>query len=368
MALTPSRVIRGHIEPESAYHRAEIETGGHPPVRLNWNESPFGLSPKAQAAYDAFHTGNVYPAIEQAELRLAIARYLGVDADRLIVGAGLDDVINTLAMTVIDPGTEVIINEPTFGVYRSLFELHGAVVTDIPLGDSPDYALPVDGIIDHASERTRLIIVCNPNNPTGTLFDQEDIVRIIESVDCLVAIDEAYAEFSGVSHTELADRYDNVITLRTMSKFAGLAGFRVGYGVFPDALMPWFRRAAPAFFNISAPAAAVATASLDDLDHLRANADRIVSERDRLAAALNALDGVTVIPSATNFLLVALPGPDAMPFVSALAQEGLLVRGYDDPGLRHTIRISIGLPEHHDQLVAVLERKIASHKEGIVAS
>ena len=100
MPLTPSRVIRRHIEPEGAYHRDEPDTGGKEPVRLNWNESPFGLSPKAQAAFDAFRTGNTYPEIDQAPLRAAFGRYLDVDPDRIIVGAGLDDVINTLAMTI----------------------------------------------------------------------------------------------------------------------------------------------------------------------------------------------------------------------------------------------------------------------------
>ena len=364
MAFSPDRVIRTHIQPEGAYHRSEPDTGAHDPVRLDWNESPFGLSPKAQRAYDTFRTGNTYPAIDQAPLREAVAGYLDVPADRVIVGAGLDDVINTLAMTIIDPGSEVIISEPTFGVYRSLFELHNATVTNIPLGSPPEFALPVDAIIDHVSERTRLVIICNPNNPTGTLFSRDDIVRIIESVDCLVAIDEAYAEFSGEDHTDLALAYENVITLRTMSKFAGLAGFRVGYGVFPQELMPWFRRSSPAFFNVSAPAAEVAIASLRDLDHLRGNAERIFAERERLSSALGALDGVTVYPSATNFLLVALPVDDASRYVDALAAEGLLVRGYNDPDLRHCVRISIGLPEHHDRLIAIIDNELARERKG----
>ena len=368
MAFSPDRVVRRHISPEGAYHRSDPDTGGMPPVRLDWNESPFGLSPKAQAAYDSFRSGNIYPAIDQAPLREAIGRYLDMPADRIVVGAGLDDVINTIAMTVIDPGSEVIISEPTFGVYRSLFELHGATVTDVPLGSPPEFAFPADGIIDSVSDRTRLVIICNPNNPTGTLFPREELVRVIEAVGCLVAIDEAYAEFSGVSHTDLAREYPNVITLRTMSKFAGLAGFRVGYGVVPEALVPWFRRSAPAFYNVSAPAAAVAIASLDDLDHLRGNAARIVGERDRLAEALAAMDGVTVYPSATNFLLVALPLSDATPIVDALAREGLLVRGYGDPALRHCIRISIGLPEHHDRLIATVQRELSRQREDVTAS
>lgn len=129
-------------------------------------------------------------------------------------------------------------------MYRSLFEVHGATMVNVPLGPAPHFALDVDGIIAATTERTKLIIICNPNNPTGTLFSMQDIRRIVQSVDTLVAIDEAYAEFSGRIHLDLANEFPNVVLLRTLSKFAGLAGFRVGYGIFPEALMPWIVRAA----------------------------------------------------------------------------------------------------------------------------
>lgn len=363
MPLSPERVIRRHIEPSDAYERYEPDTGGHEPVRLDWNESPFGLSPRAQATLRAFETGNRYPSIDQAPLRTALGDYLGVDPDRVIAGAGLDDVINTLATTIIEQGDEVIIHEPTFGVYRSLFNLHGATVVNVPLGPTPDFSLSVDGILGAINERTKLVLLCNPNNPTGNLFPRDALIKIIEAASCLVAIDEAYAEFSGTSHTDLALAYDNVITLRTMSKFAGLAGFRVGYGVFPEALMPWYRRAAPAFFNVSTPGAEVAIASLADLDHLQDNAERIIVERERLSALLNEIPGVLAFPSATNFVLVSLPVEDASTVVTSLARHGLLVRHFNHPHLVQCLRISIGLPEHHDRLLNVLRRVLESTPE-----
>jgi len=362
--LSPDRVIRPHIEPSESYDHAEPDTNGHEPVRLDWNESPFGLSPRATGALHTFDTGHRYPAMDQAPLRHALGEYLGVSPDRIIAGAGLDDVINTLAMTIINPGDEVIIHEPTFGVYRSLFSLHGANVVNVPLGPPPDFRLLVDDIIAAVNDRTRLVLICNPNNPTGNLFSREDLVRIIESVSCMVAIDEAYAEFSGASHTELALKYDHVVTLRTLSKFAGLAGFRVGYGVFPTALMPWFRRSAPAFFNISAPSAAVAIASLGDLNHLRVNAERIIVERERLIRLLNEIPGVLAYPSATNFVLVSLPVDDASPIVALLARHGLLVRHFSHPHLVSCIRISIGLPAHHDMLVDTIRHQFESAAQG----
>jgi len=339
-----------HIEPVTGYSRGIAVERTRDAVQLDWNESPFALSPRAQAAYDAFRTGNRYPDIDQSCLTAALASYIGTSPDRVIVGAGLDDVFTTTALTIIEPGDEVIISDPTFGVYRSVFELHGARVVNVPLGPAPDFALPVDGIVGASSGRTKLIIVCNPNNPTGTLFGKAEIESIVARAPCLVAIDEAYAEFSGVSHLDLADRYPNVILFRTMSKFAGLAGYRVGYGIFPPSLLPWVRRAAPAFRNVSAISAAVAIASLDDRDHLMANVRTLIAERERVAAALNAIEGVEVYPSAANFLLVAAPVVDTSETVASLAAQQVFIRRFADPALSllHCVRVSIGSRREND--------------------
>lgn len=333
-------------------------------IRLDWNESPFGLSPKAQAVYDNFRTGNRYPDFSQVRLIQALAGYVGASPDRIIAGAGLDDVFTTTAITLIDPGDEVIISDPTFGVYRSLFGLHGAKIVDVPLSPAPDFALDADGIIAAVTERTKLIIICNPNNPTGTLFDMETIEAIVSGVPCVVAIDEAYAEFSGTTHLELADRYPNVILFRTMSKFAGLAGYRVGYGIFPRALLPWIRRAAPAFFNLSAISTEVAIASLDDLDHLRANVSLLLAERARLQRELNAMPGAQAFDSAANFLLVRLPVDDAAGVHHALARENIFVRHFPDPGygLQQYLRVTIGTPDQNDAFLHHLRTVLARER------
>lgn len=319
-------------------------------VRLDWNESPFPPSPKAQQAVIDLLQSSRYPDFAQGELRNALATYLSAPVERVVAGAGLDDVFNTLAMLVIEPGDEVIISEPTFGVYRSLFSLHGATITDVPLRGAPDFALDPEALIAVVTDRTKLVIICNPNNPTGNLFPLADVEHIVASVPCLVAIDEAYAEFSGTSHRRLADDYPNVVILRTMSKFASLAGYRVGYGLFPAALVPYLPLVMPPFGNISALAAAAAVASLNDLDFLQGNIDAIRHERDRLRAALNDLDGVTAYPSATNFLLVRLPVEDAGPIARELARRGVFVRSYPNPalGLVDCIRLNAGTEEEND--------------------
>lgn len=325
-------------------------------VRLDWNESPFPPSPKAQQAIvDLLHSSR-YPDFAQTELRAALAGYLDAPAARIVAGAGLDDVFNTLAMLIIEPGDEVVISEPTFGVYRSLFSLHGASIRNVPLGGAPEFALDTDAIIAAVTDRTKLVIICNPNNPTGNLFPLEQVEHVVRAAPCLVAIDEAYAEFSGTSHRALADRYANVVILRTMSKFASLAGYRVGYGLFPDGLVPYLSLVMPPFCNISAVAAAAAIASIEDFATLRRNIDAVRRERDRMFKRLNALDGVIAYPSATNFLLIRLPVTDAGPIANELARRGVYIRQYPNPalGLLDCIRVNAGTEEENDIFLSEL--------------
>lgn len=360
----PESMIRTGVEPVTGYRPGASDLTAERTARLDWNESPFGLSPKAQAALASYETGNRYPDYMQAPLREALSNYTGVAVDRIIPGAGLDDVFQTLAMLVINPGDEVIIHDPTFGVYRSLFTLNGASIVNVPLGPAPDFALNVDGIIAAVTERTKLVIVCQPNNPTGNLFPRADVERIITSVPCLVAIDEAYAEFSGTSHLDLADQYDNVIVLRTLSKFAGLAGYRVGYGVFPEWTIPYLNRVAPPFFNISAVSSAVAVASLADLDVLNERLALLLAERAQLAANLEELPGVRVYPSATNFILVDLPVETSEGLLKDLAERRVFVRrfGHPDHGLGHCLRISIGSPEDNRLFLDAITDLLPKHR------
>lgn len=331
-------------------------------VRLDWNESPFPPSPRAQQAIIDLLQSSRYPDFAQTELRTVLAGYLDAPVERVVAGAGLDDVFTTLAMLIIEPDDEVVISEPTFGVYRSLFSLHGATIRNVPLGGAPAFALDPGALIAAVTERTKLVIICNPNNPTGNLFPVDQVERVVASVPCLVAIDEAYAEFSGTSHRHLAERYPNVIILRTMSKFASLAGYRVGYGLFPAALVPYLPLVTPPFCNVSTVAAAAAIASIADLDFLRGNIDMICRERDRMRTTLNDMDGVIAYPSATNFLLVRLPVADAGPIAEELARRGVFVRSYPNAalGLVDCLRVNAGTPEENDIFLTELQDVVAT--------
>lgn len=344
--------VRKQVDPATAY-KIPSRNPGPNAAFMNLNESPYPLSPRAQKALTSFQDGNRYPDYTQQPLREELATYVGFPADQIVTGAGLDDVFQILVTMLIDAGDEIVISDPTFGVYRSLFPLHGAEVVDVPLGPAPDFAFDAQGVIDAVTDRTKLVIICNPNNPTGHLIPVDQVEEVVKNVDCPVAIDEAYAEFSGTDHLYLARENDNAIVLRTLSKFAGLAGLRVGYGIFPASLKEYAQAATPAFANVSGLSAAVAIASLEDLDVLKRNRDEQVAQRQHVIDELNTMPGVTAYPSATNFVLYRLPMEDSTLMLNKLIERDIYVRRYGTPawGLGDCLRVSIALPEENERFL-----------------
>ncbi len=186
----PEALVRPAVREIPSYVPAKIPAGAPTrQIKLDMNESPYGPSPKARAALAAFDHTHRYPDFTQAVLREALGAYVGAPAEQITCGAGLDDVLTNLMVLLLDPGDEVIISEPTFGVYRSLIAVHGGMTVDVPLTGS--FELDADGILDAVTPRTKLIIVCNPNNPTGNTFDPAAVERIVAEAPCLVGIDEA---------------------------------------------------------------------------------------------------------------------------------------------------------------------------------
>jgi histidinol-phosphate aminotransferase len=359
IAFQPEPLLRGVIRAFPSYLPSRPHALPERLIRLDMNESPYGPSPKARAALAAFDQTHRYPDFGQSRLRAALSTYTGVPAEQIVAGAGLDDVLTTLANLVIDPGDEVIISEPTFGVYRMLTSLHGGVAVDVPLVTG--FQLDPDRVLSAITERTKFIIICTPNNPTGNTLDPIAIERICAGAPCLVVIDEAYAEFANVSHIPLMTRYPNVMIGRTMSKFAGMAGMRVGYGLFPISLVPYLSHATPPFHNVGMASVEAVIASLQDLDYLNGIVARIVADRDALSDQLRELPDVTPLPSATNFLLVRLPVENAEGIVQDLARKGVLVRhfGRPDLGIQDCLRVTIGTTEENESFLHTLQETMA---------
>ena len=361
------RLIRPALRHAEAYIPATVETSdGHPgrEIKLDMNESPYGPSPKVAEALATFHLTNRYPSIQQDRLRAAIGAFVGVPARQVVPGAGMDDVLTNLYTTFVDHGDEVVIADPTFGVYRHAIGVRGGAVVDVPLGSRPDFAFDVDAVLAAITDRTKLIMVCNPNNPTGHLIPDDDIERLVLQAPCLVVVDEAYAEFSGQSQLGLMARYENVCVLRTLSKWAGLAGMRVGYGIFPEWMLGAIWSAVPAFCNISTAAEVAAIAALDDADYLRGIVRRMVADRNALADRLASIGGVIPFPSATNFLLFSLPLDDAGPIHQELGRRGIHVRHFGNPAhqMRDCLRVSVGTVEENMLFADELERILAERR------
>lgn len=352
----PAKLVRPAVHHLPVYQRQPPpENAPERQIRLDWNESPYGPSPAVEETLRNALAHNRYPEFDAWALREALGAYVGAPAAQVIAGAGLDNVIETILLLLIEPGDRVIISNPTFGVYDVLIKAFGGVTVDVPL--TAGFNLNVDGILAAVDDRTKLIIICNPNNPTGNLFPAADIERIIAEAPCLVAVDEAYAEFAGTTYLPLMEQAPNLAILRTMSKFAGLAGMRVGYGIFPESLMPYMGRVMPGFCNVSVAATAAAIASLGDRRYNEQTVMRILADREALANHLREMPGVEPFASATNFLLVKLPVENAGPVVARLAEKGVFVRHFGNPawGITNCLRVSIGSPEENEIFAAELE-------------
>ncbi len=331
---------------------------GLPPeriIKMDANENPYGPSPKALAALASFPHHHIYPDPEQTALRAALARYLGVPADRILAGAGADELIDLVCRLFLYPGDGVIVCPPTFGMYRFDALIQGARVVEVPRRD--DFSLDVQAVERLCTSAggappPKLIFLASPNNPDGGLVPRADLLRLLR-LPVVIVLDEAYVEFAGESALALTAEHTNLIILRTFSKWAGLAGLRVGYGIFPMALMRHLWKIKQPY-NVNTAATAAALASLDDLDYLWGNVRRLVAERERLQRELARFDFLRPFPSRSNFVLCQVVGRDARALKLALERRGILVRYFDRPGLRSCLRVSAGKPEHTDALLAAL--------------
>lgn len=323
-------------------------------IRLDLNENPYGTSLRVQeelASFDGYHR---YPDADQRVARQRVAEYAGAPAERIILGNGADELIDLLMMTTIDPGDEVIIPSPTFGVYQDRAELFGGVARLVPR--TADFELDLDAIDRAVTERTKLIFVSSPNNPTGNLATVQQVVRMART-GALVVVDEAYYEFAGKTLLPLTREWDNIVILRTFSKWAGLAGMRIGYGIFPDGLSAEVWKVKPPF-NVSQAGLKAVEAVLADTDYLREVVSRIRVERGRLYRALRKLNFLQPYQSQGNYILCRITRGDAHDVHRRLVASGILVRKYGSPDLRDYLRISVGRPEETDALLRALRAMV----------
>ncbi len=359
MAL--ERVVKPHIrelqpyQPGKPVEELERELGVSEAVKLASNENPLGPSPRAVEALRAAAGGvNRYPDGASFELRSALSERLGVAPEQLVFGCGADELLELLAKCFLGPGDEAVFAWPSFAMYPIVVKGMGATPRQVPLDAALGHDLPA--MRERVGERTRLVFVCNPNNPTGTSVGREAFDRFVASLpdETVLAVDEAYFDFA--RRPDFPDalawlkRRPGTVVLRTFSKLYGLAGLRIGYGVADPELADYLQRARHPF-TVNRLAEVAARAALDDAEHAERTLRNNAAGAEYLSRELSAL-GIEVWPTDANFVLARIGAG----VHEQLLREGLIVRPLAGFGMPEHVRVTVGLPEENERLVKALRR------------
>ena len=319
-------------------------------IKLDANENPYGCSSRVQKALARYQQFNIYPDDGQEKLRKMLAGYAGVEAKYIVAGNGSNQLIDLLIRLLVDKGDEVINCTPTFGIYSFSTKLCNGTLVEVPRDD--DFNIDIAKVKSAITKKTKLIFVANPNNPTGNLTSKKDIIELLDT-GVPVVVDEAYYEFSRQTVIPLIGKYENLIVLRTFSKWAGLAGLRVGYGLFPLPIADFILRIKIPY-NVNVAALVAVAESLKDIDYLMASVQKLIGERKRLFNRLQKIDWLKVYPSQSNFILCRVLNMEAKDLHKQLQAKGILVRYFDQPRIKDCVRFSVGKPEHTDALIKTL--------------
>ena len=331
-------------------------------VKLDANENPYGPLPVVREALGRLDFPHIYPDPESRLLRKSLARFTGVGEDYLLAGAGADELIDLLMRVFLEPGDSILSCPPTFGMYPFDAELNAARCLEVPR--NMDFSLDMKSIYRTVETyQPKLLFIASPNNPDGSLLDAITMDELL-SLPLLVILDEAYIEFAGEDLGESLSRIrevpsrDNLVVLRTFSKWAGLAGLRIGYGAFPLWLMPTLWKSKQPY-NVNVAASVAAQVSLEHVNELAGIVEQLKAERSRLITALQEFPYLKPYPTHSNFILCQVIGRDAAKLKAGLAEEhGIFVRYFNKPGLRDHIRISVGRPQDTEKLLKALDSKV----------
>jgi histidinol-phosphate aminotransferase len=337
-------------------------------IKLDANENPYGPTERAARVLREYDEHHRYPDPISRRLRQAIGGYLSVDPDQILVGNGSDELIDLLLRLfrpapMLEGGSgaesgpngigQVIDCQPSFGMYAFYGVANDMQVVDIPR--DVDYGVDVDAIeaLCARDPEPRILFVASPNNPDGQLLPEEALRRLL-ALPLLVVLDEAYVEFAGGSRVGWVAERDNLIVLRTFSKWAGLAGLRVGYGVFPPVLATALLKLKSPY-NVNGAAQAAALATLGDVEQAMERVRLLITERERLYTRLQELPVVQPHPSQANYIMCHARGYSLAELRDWMEARGILLRYYGRGALADCIRISVGTPEQNDAVITALE-------------
>jgi len=318
-------------------------------IKLASNENPLGASKKVVEEIKKWASRvNVYPDPKSEELREELSNYIGVDKDNIIIGNGSDEILFFTSLLYFNEGDEVIIPIPTFSYYEILAKIFKATPKFVPLGKN--FCFDEKKIMNAINEKTKLIFICSPNNPTGGVIEKKQLEKILQCQK-LTLIDEAYAEFAKQNFAALVKDYENLIVVRTFSKAFGLAGLRVGYGMACKKIIKEMLRVKQPF-NVSIIAQKAALAALRDKKHLEETL-KVVEEGKRFICK-KLKDYVDIYPSKANFLLINVKktGKTSKQIVEELLKRGIIIRDMNIKGLdKYHVRVSIGKMEDNERFV-----------------
>lgn len=363
-----SRLVRAAVRAQQPYRagttveQARRRYGLDRVVKLSSNENPLGTPPAALAALRAVGELHVYVDDDYPELRARAAQAYGVAEDRLIVGHGSNELLDLAFSTFVDPGEGVVVATPTFSLFPKFARVHGAALAEVPLRDGVH---DLEAMLAAIGPATKLVILCDPNNPTGTAVRPDDFARFLARVPphVLVLIDQAYREYMPVATTvdgvAVTRAHPNVLVARTMSKIYGLAAARVGYVIGDPELIGWMQRIRMPF-NVTGPSIAAALAALDDTAFVARSIATNEAGKAYLAGEFARL-GLFAYPTAANFVALGVP-VSATQAYEDLLRCGVIVRSGDGVGLPNFLRITIGTQAENEALVGALEPLLATWK------
>ena len=327
-------------------------------IKLASNENPLGPSPMAMKAIQgAIGKLNRYPDGSGHDLVQKISEHLKVSPGNIVLGNGSDEIIGMLTCALLRAGDEVILPQPSFLMYEIMVRCADAIPVSVPL---KSLCIDLEGMLAKITSRTRMVFLCNPHNPTGTVIHKQDLENFMESIppEVVIVVDEAYFEFikdqkTCASGIEYLDEAGPLVTLRTFSKAYGLAGLRIGYGIMPEKIAGLLHRVRQPF-NANSLAQIGASAALDDEAFLKKTLKLTHEGLDYLYGALHRL-AVSYFPTQTNFFLIDV-AKDADEVFESMLRHGVIVRSMKSYGYPHYIRINVGLAEENARFIEVLEK------------
>lgn len=329
-------------------------------IKLDANENPFPWPAGMQASLCTEKLAfNRYPDGMAGELKSAIGRYTKTSPEGILIGNGSDELIQLILLTFGGLGKSLIIHPPTFGMYQIYARLTDTTVVPVPLLNGLE--LDTEKMLEAAlSPEAHVVVICNPNNPTGSLFPREDILRLVRESGKIVVVDEAYAEFSEQTLIPEIDNYPNLIILRTFSKSFGMAGLRLGYLLGLPQTIAFINKVRPPF-NVNSFSQKAGILALDHLEEYQGQIQQIKDETNKLHKGLTQLPGVVVYPTQANFILFKPEDPDG--WADELLKRGFLVRNMGMlPVLGKCLRISAGLPEENEEFLRAVREISAASK------